>query len=197
MDKKAKFMRYKSWPLWEDWKLIFGKDRATGGTAEDLEVAADEVRDRMAGGSADHDNDYHPSFEDFLPNDVPHIVPETPNQNNISGNTEQQASSTKSGSQKRKLHPADAALMEFLGNLHADTNSQLDAISQRIGYEFDVAKARETIYTKLGSVEGLTLAHKYKLCNILGDKPQRLEVLNGIPECDKLGYVLMLIEDNS
>lgn len=125
------------------------------------------------------------------------MVPEAAKEKSSSGNTEHQASSSKSRSQKRKLPPADAALMDFLGNLHSDTNALLDAISKRIGYEFDVAKARETIFIKLGSVEGLTLNHKYKLCNILGDKPHRLEVFNGMPDSDKLGYVLMLIEENS
>ncbi|KAL1548669.1 hypothetical protein AAHA92_16873 [Salvia divinorum] len=29
-------MRTKAWPFWEVWKVIFGKDRANGETAEDM-----------------------------------------------------------------------------------------------------------------------------------------------------------------
>ncbi|XP_047978496.1 uncharacterized protein LOC125220369 [Salvia hispanica] len=30
IDSNARLMRNRSWPFWEDWKIIFGKDRATG-----------------------------------------------------------------------------------------------------------------------------------------------------------------------
>ncbi|KAL1533495.1 hypothetical protein AAHA92_33374 [Salvia divinorum] len=33
-DSNARHLRGKSWPLWDDWKLIFGKDMATRGTSE-------------------------------------------------------------------------------------------------------------------------------------------------------------------
>lgn len=37
----AKHMRYKSWPFYEDWKSIFGKDRGTGSGAEEVAEADD------------------------------------------------------------------------------------------------------------------------------------------------------------
>ncbi|KAG6416047.1 hypothetical protein SASPL_123469 [Salvia splendens] len=40
-DKDAKFTRNKSWPFWETWKVIFGKDRACGGGAEGVANAAE------------------------------------------------------------------------------------------------------------------------------------------------------------
>ncbi|KAG6423501.1 hypothetical protein SASPL_113898 [Salvia splendens] len=85
--------------------------------------------------------------------------------------------------------------MDFLGNLHAETNSHLEMISTRIGYEFYMGKARQEIFDKLGIAEGLTLAQCYKLCNILGDKHQCLEVFIGMPPNAHLGYLLCLIED--
>ncbi|KAL1564394.1 hypothetical protein AAHA92_06744 [Salvia divinorum] len=40
-DINAKYMHYKSWPYLEDWKAIFGKDRAVGVRDEDVSYAND------------------------------------------------------------------------------------------------------------------------------------------------------------
>ncbi|CAK9172073.1 unnamed protein product, partial [Ilex paraguariensis] len=47
-NKNAKRMRGRSWPLYDDWVLIFGKDRTTGEFAQGLEEMIDDnsvVRD--------------------------------------------------------------------------------------------------------------------------------------------------------
>ncbi|KAL1549196.1 hypothetical protein AAHA92_17328 [Salvia divinorum] len=41
-DVNAKYKRNKAWPHWDDWKLIFGKDRPGGGRADDMEKV-DEI----------------------------------------------------------------------------------------------------------------------------------------------------------
>ena len=83
--------------------------------------------------------------------------------------------------------------MEFLGNLHAQTNACLDKISSRIDY---VAQAREEVFVKLGCVDSLTLYQRYDLCDILSDKPQRMEVFKGVHANAKLEYVLHLLAKN-
>ncbi|KAL1558483.1 hypothetical protein AAHA92_08942 [Salvia divinorum] len=151
----------------------------------------------MANGSHCNENDYHPSFEDFLPDEVPDVGPEVEAVNSSSAPTEQlQVFTTPSSSQKRKIPHSDDVIMEFLGNLHAQKNSRLDIISSRIGYEFDLGKARQEVFDKLGTVDGLTLDQRYELCDILRDKPQRLEVFMGMSANAKLGYVMRLIEHN-
>ena len=198
VDKEAKFMRNKPWPLWESWKRIFGKDRASGGAAETVGVASTRLRPQPATGSQVNENDvYYPSFDDFLGSEIPPpMSPDVDTPTNNEAQSKQQVSTIKQGSNKRKASASDDALMEFLEKLHTQTNSRLDAISTRIGYEFDLGKAREQIFDKLCAVDGLTLAQRYALCNILGDKPQRLEVFKGMPDNAKLGYVLMLLDNN-
>ncbi|KAL1559484.1 hypothetical protein AAHA92_09821 [Salvia divinorum] len=182
--------------FWETWKCIFGKDRATGMGAEDVDVATTRVRSQMACGSQCDESDYHPSFEDFLIYETTEVAEEPNNHHNSSGNSEKLTSTNKTGSLKRKQVSTDVQLMEFLANLHAETNSHLEVISSRIGYEFDLGKARQEEFEKLGNVDGLTLDQRYELCDILGDKPQRLEVFMGMPANARLGYVLRLIEQN-
>ena len=84
--------------------------------------------------------------------------------------------------------------MEFLGNLHAETNSRFEAIYARIGYEFDLGKARQAVFDKLETIDGLTLDERYELCNILSDESQRLEVFMGMPANARVGYVKMLLK---
>ncbi|KAG6401889.1 hypothetical protein SASPL_138757 [Salvia splendens] len=185
-DKDTKFMRTKSWTLWETWKFIFGKDRAYGGGVENIDAAAVRLRAQMSVESECNENDYHPSFEDFISN------PNTPMADHdfhdtSSGNLGKQTSTDRTSPKKRKKMSRDSDLMEFLGNLHAETNTRLDKISNRIGHEFDMAKAREEVFAKLGTVDRRTLDQTYDLCNILGDKPQRLEVFNGMPPMQDLG----------
>ncbi|KAG6415897.1 hypothetical protein SASPL_123316 [Salvia splendens] len=153
-DKDAKFMRTKSWLLWETLKAIFGKDRASGVGAEQVDDAANRMCANVAGGSEVSGNEVYNS-----------------------GNNDKQTSTNKSGdSQKRKHDGADATLMEFLSNLHVETNSRLEVISSRICYEFDLGKAKQDVFDELETVEGLTLDQRYELCNILSDKPQRLGI---------------------
>ncbi|KAG6430915.1 hypothetical protein SASPL_108989 [Salvia splendens] len=167
-DKETKFMRPKSWPLWDTWKSIFGNDRAGGGGEEQLDGAAAGARSQQSGGSQSNDNYYYPSFDDFSPgasvpvNDIPDV------NDHVSGQSEQGTSANKASSLKGKNDSGDTAMMEFLANLLSETNARLEVISSRIGY----------------------------LCNILGDKPQRLHIFTGMPEAARLGYVLMLIDEN-
>ena len=79
-------------------------------------------------------------------------------------------------------------------NLHAETNSRLEVIAARIGYEFDMGKAQSEVFDKLGTVEGLTLGERYELCDILSEKSQRLRIFMGMPENARLGYVKRFID---
>ncbi|KAL1559346.1 hypothetical protein AAHA92_09698 [Salvia divinorum] len=138
-------------------------------------------------GSHCNENNYHPSFEDFLGSELPpNISPDVENHNSSEAHSEQQVSTIKSGSSKHKLSPSDDTLMEFLRYLHAQTNSHLDIIFSRIGYEFDLGEARQEVFDKLGTMDGLTLDQRYELCDVLGDKPQRIEVFIGMPANAKL-----------
>ncbi|XP_042038960.1 uncharacterized protein LOC121784791 [Salvia splendens] len=42
-DKDARNMRFKSWPMWDAWNEIFGKDRAVDTPAADLKEMSKEV----------------------------------------------------------------------------------------------------------------------------------------------------------
>ncbi|KAL1549625.1 hypothetical protein AAHA92_17704 [Salvia divinorum] len=196
IDNHARFMRDRSWPFWEQWKIIFGKERATGGGAENMEDAAAAVRAENAAHNQATDNEYHVSFDDFVVENTSPVATGPDNPEDSTSHTQQQVPQKTSSDTKRKNSSGDAAMMEFLGNLHAETNARLEIISARIGYEFDLGKARQEVFNMLGSVDGLSMDQRYELCDILGDKSQRLEIFMGMPVEARPGYVLRLIEQN-
>ena len=181
-------MRHKSWPFWEAWNVIFGKDRANGGEAEDVAESAKRLRAQQSVGSQCNENDYHPSFENTPVNNADPLAYDADINDTGSGNDDKQTSTNKSGSLKRKNISSDDKLMEFLGNPHSETNSRLEVIAARIRYEFDLGKMRQEVFNKLETVEGLTLDERYDLCQILGKESHSLEIFMGMPSNARLGY---------
>ncbi|KAG6422496.1 hypothetical protein SASPL_119068 [Salvia splendens] len=199
LDSNAKTMRDKAWTHWDQWVLIFGKDRAIGTNAEDIVDAARSLQQQNVADSENYSNDYYVNMEDIPQEDNTQPRP-TPTPGNYEESTGQSGStlrtSNKVGNKRKISYSDDSALMEFLGKLHADTNTRLEMISTRIGYEFDIGKARQEVFDKLGSVVGLTLAQRYDLCDILCEKTQRLEIFMGMPAESKLGYVLRFLNQS-
>ncbi|KAL1536535.1 hypothetical protein AAHA92_29171 [Salvia divinorum] len=154
-------MRHKSWPFLETWKCIFGKDRASGSGAQDVDIAAKRVCAQLAAASQTNENDYVCCLK------ISRLI-------------------------QTLLWPT----LLTLTTPAQETKQCLELISARIGYEFDMGKARQEVFDKLGTVDSLTLDQRYELCDILGDKPQRLEVSMGMHATARLGYVLRLIEHN-
>ncbi|KAG6392951.1 hypothetical protein SASPL_147180 [Salvia splendens] len=58
------------------------------------------------------------------------------------------------------------------GNINMNT-----ATAKSVGKK---RKARQAVFEKLGEVEGITIAQRYRFCIILRDKPQMLEVFMGM-----------------
>ncbi|KAG6434258.1 hypothetical protein SASPL_105882 [Salvia splendens] len=176
-EPNARTMRYKAWPLWDDWKIIFGNDRATGGTSEGIgEAVANNSMDEPIT-SIGESGDYYPSFEDFLECGCKHSC-----------------SCSKKMKRKRNSSDDDYALLNLLGNLHAETNARLDKLTARIGYEIDLGQAWKEIIRHLGNIPELTESQCYDLCDIIGKENSRLEIFTGLPDASKSGYVRRIIE---
>ncbi|KAL1535060.1 hypothetical protein AAHA92_31160 [Salvia divinorum] len=126
-DSNAKHMRGKSWPFWEDWKEVFGKDRAIGGGSEGVKHA---TRQSMHDPIPEENivdlglnNDYHVSFDDF-------ISMEEVQQQQVRGSSSGEGSTThneketrapKKSTLKRKSSDDGDELLTLLRTLHAET----------------------------------------------------------------------------
>ncbi|KAG6426788.1 hypothetical protein SASPL_111022 [Salvia splendens] len=104
------------------------------------------------------------------------------------------AVSDKSSGRKRKHDDSLDALVELLSKMHEDTNTRLECLSMRIGYEFDLTKAQKDVYDLLGTIPGLTMDQKFDAGEIILEKVEHLNFFMRLPECAHLPYVMRVLE---
>ncbi|KAG6433865.1 hypothetical protein SASPL_105484 [Salvia splendens] len=193
-DKNARCMRWKSWPYWNDWKYIFGKDRASGGGAEGVSEADKNFVQEELAGDAEGYGDYHVFLDEILSDEPFHpTVAAEPGEGSTS-RSQQENPPPKKCSRKRKGSDEGDGLLKLLSKLHAETNSRLDTLSSRIGYDMDLGKARKEIFRHLDNMPELSDAQKYDVCDIIGKENSRLEIFMGLPDAKKPGYVIRVME---
>ncbi|KAG6434005.1 hypothetical protein SASPL_105624 [Salvia splendens] len=201
-DKEARQMRTKSWPFWDDWKVIFGKDRATGQNAEGVaEAAKNSSPDEPVTDIGESTADYHPSFDDFIGYEQVHAT----FGNNVVDDSSAHSGQNTNGpppappkhKRKRKVSDDESGIVEMLGKMHSETNARLDTLAARIGYEMDLGKARKEIFRHLCDIPELTEIERYDLCDIIGKENSRLEIFTGLPDGLKPGYVKRVLEKES
>ncbi|KAG6390874.1 hypothetical protein SASPL_148619 [Salvia splendens] len=117
-------MRGKSWPYWNDWKFIFGKD-------ESVTAVEKNFQERGIIADIDSSSDYQ----------------------------------------------------VFIGDIFAIqfTNSLLDTLSIRIGYDMDLDIARQEIFRHLDNMAELSDAQRYDLCDIIRKENSLLEIFIWLP----------------
>ncbi|XP_047945776.1 uncharacterized protein LOC125192284 [Salvia hispanica] len=69
-DKHAKYMRNKSWPQFEDWKEVFGTDRADGERGVDLGEAVGKIYGSKAEVGTEDGISQHMTLEELFPDEV-------------------------------------------------------------------------------------------------------------------------------
>ncbi|KAL1548414.1 hypothetical protein AAHA92_16648 [Salvia divinorum] len=188
-DGSLRTMRTKPWPFWAEWKEIFGKDRAVGKGADDIEDVPRRRKSDADITDLGENSDYHISFDEFSPEThLPSVrLNEVGEDSTVQ--SEQATHMPKKISKKRKSYDDGEGLLDLLRKLHAETNMRLETLSNRIGYEMDLGKARQQVFEQLGSIPGLSEDQKYDLCGIIGKENSRLEIFIGLPVESRAGYV--------
>ncbi|KAG6389397.1 hypothetical protein SASPL_150865 [Salvia splendens] len=189
-DTNALTMRHKAWPYWDDWKIIFGKDRATSGTSEGMPLDQGNKAKliKLVQKAKKAKNRSNPPTQMMF---WMTTAPQSGGQN-VAVNTHAHVPKKMKG--KCKTSDDDSRLLNLFGNLHVDTNARLDKLTARIGYEMDLRQARKEIFRHLGDIPELTENQCYDLCDIIGKENSRLEILKGLPDASKPGYVRRLME---
>ncbi|KAL8555156.1 hypothetical protein ACS0TY_003093 [Phlomoides rotata] len=83
-------------------------------------------------------------------------------------------------------------IMEQLGEFLQSTESTLNGLAQRIGYEQDAKLSRTELFQIMNGIEGLTLKDKLKVSDELVRNTERLELFLSLPDDAKSEYVHML-----
>ncbi|XP_057780224.1 uncharacterized protein At2g29880-like [Salvia miltiorrhiza] len=178
-DQNARLMRLKSWPMLDDWKVVFGQDRATGEHAEDLMDAVTDMFRRRNTAEDTPDDVYHVQLDD-IENEV---VDESASQ---SKKVDEGASQSKKvdavnngNNKKRKARDEMSGVYEALVEISRNTNQ------------------RKEVFEHLNVIPGLSLEQRFDICELLAYKQERLEIFLGLPADAKPAYAMRLLEGRS
>ncbi|KAG6424617.1 hypothetical protein SASPL_115035 [Salvia splendens] len=197
-DGNARFMRGKSWPYFDDWKEIFGKDRANGEGAEDIMDAVNNICSQENLGGLGEDNNYNAGLGDFfMPNQVPDHQSPIADSDGVFSDVNETITQKTSTKKRKAVGEMDDGLVEMLGKMHDATNDRLQCLASRIGYEFDLTKARKEVFDLVELVPGLSIRQQFAVCGFILDKVERLDFFMGLREAAKEEYVLMVLEQLS
>ncbi|KAG6415881.1 hypothetical protein SASPL_123300 [Salvia splendens] len=148
-------MRNKSWPLWEEWKEIFGKDRVVGARSRGAAESATMMKAAREQTNGYVDGDYHPSLDELFPDEVvgEHAIPEPGNSSNTHGERSTQKP-IKIGGKKRKSIDQLECVLDIMNKMNDNTTARLDTLLKRIGYEFEQSAKQEEVYKLLDKSPG-------------------------------------------
>lgn len=180
-------MRNKSWPLYDEWKEIFGKDRANGENAEDVR---DTFYDILREGNVHEDEtggDYHVNLDSLYTDEG---ASESVSQHS------KKDESPKHRSRKRKERDDNSRLCDVLEEMGRSTNARLDYLASRIGYECDLGKAKDS-FELLVNIPGLSLDERLDVCAHLIEKVERLEMFMGLPDEAKTRFVIRQLSNTA
>ncbi|KAG6430506.1 hypothetical protein SASPL_108576 [Salvia splendens] len=171
-DSHSKHMRHKAWPFYEHWKMIFGKDRASGGLAEEVSEA-DDVLHGSDASIADE-------FDAFVDSDTKSI-PSPP--------------APKKALRKRKVEEVMESMLDAMTKMNKNTSDRLNTLSMRIGYDFDLSTKRVEVAKMLDGIPEITKKQKFMACDILVKEPERLDLFSGFSIVDKADYIIHNLEE--
>ncbi|XP_057779816.1 uncharacterized protein LOC130998418 [Salvia miltiorrhiza] len=185
-DNNACLMRNKSWPYYDDWKEIFGKDRANGETAEDMMNAAHDMYCNIDLSQTHGNGEYHVRMDHIFEN----------------MDDEESASQTKQPevvscviNKKRKRDDGFSAVCEALVQIGRGTEKWLETIASQSGHDHDVSIARKEVFTQLSAIPGLSKKEKFEVCDLLAKEVERLDIFTSLLDDEKPDYVTHLLQE--
>lgn len=168
-------MRYKAWPYYKDWSLIFGKDRATGDGAENNDNALHEVLTSGKGKKP------MSTSGDYIPTPTP--TP-TPTHTHIQSDDESDfmspchgdsASSpnktkTKNPKKRSKLDKGvEVKMMNLMSTWFDKTDTKLGDLVCKMGYD-DVSYMKKKVFESLDELGELSMDDRMKVTTVICQK---------------------------
>ncbi|KAG6382510.1 hypothetical protein SASPL_157822 [Salvia splendens] len=198
-ERHAKYMRNKSWPQYEDWKEVFGQDRADGERGIDVSAAAGTIYGQQNEVPVDEAISPHMTFAELFPDEpipdgiLPDMIDDSQSvtEGGVSGSGAGVDVGTVSGGRGMD------GVLTLMGQLHSDTNDRLTEISKRIGYEFDLSNKRAEVFDQLKGLPGLSLKLQFYVSKKLVKEPELLDLFRGLPETARAAFVFDLLESDN
>ncbi|KAL8523179.1 hypothetical protein ACS0TY_013230 [Phlomoides rotata] len=184
-DPNATNMRYKSWPLFEEWKEIFGMERANGAVAEDIMQAVNNLHSQDTS---------HGGVQDETPFEVGPNVPEPAVDMDVTSEAPAMDRTKLTGKKRSagELHGADK-ICDVIGQFGKSSDVRIDNLVRAIGYDFDVGKARKEVFSVLDGMADIDEDEKVDAAHWFGKNANCLEVFMGMTDSGRARYVRRLL----
>ncbi|KAG6430085.1 hypothetical protein SASPL_108146 [Salvia splendens] len=196
-DSNARYMRNKSWPMLNDWKEIFGKDRAEGLKGMDTGEAVHKIYGSKVNVGDSSAKSSPITLEELFPDEVfpSGVLPEMVDESTstpalVRANSRVQSKAPK----KRKTEDKMDSVLELMTRIHEDTNERLKDISTRIGYEFDLSTKRTEVFNQLKGMPGLTIKQQFYAAKKLVKEPELMDQFRGLDDLARAAFVFDLLE---
>ncbi|KAI8555662.1 hypothetical protein RHMOL_Rhmol05G0191000 [Rhododendron molle] len=177
--QKVKNLYGKSFPYFDDWCVLFGKDRATGVAAEDYdEMARPDIPDEFS--EPHNSNDFYDAmFENYdqhLPNTPTTLVtpttPVTPTPHpslptsTPCGSTPAANAGVPNKRKRTRMGDAELSIHASMDNFFKSSCSYMDKMSNSFGYDKELSARRTMVKDELSKLD-ITLTEKFKLSAII------------------------------
>ncbi|KAI8558388.1 hypothetical protein RHMOL_Rhmol04G0088100 [Rhododendron molle] len=202
--KKAKNLYGKTFPYFDDWQFMFGKDRATGAG---VETPASMGRASNANQSLPTFNDcYIPQFgEDYgaFQNDSPMspatpTTPTTPIPQTFTPHSSLPTSTPQTsvphpnvgGIKRKRTRMGDEELSMFasMKNWMTSSDGHMEKMVNCFGYDKELSARRTQVPDELSKLD-ITLTEKFKLGAVICQEEQRVDNFYGIKPEERQAYV--------
>lgn len=144
-------MRYKAWPYYNDWVVIFGKDRATGEKAHSIEVTINNMMNNLM--KKENDKTATPTstpFEDDVGENNNYSESEnvsfSAGESNTSSRTKERQKRKRTPSRLNTSVPKDPIMIDMMSKFFTTVHSQMGDLIYEVGHEHDVSVARKKLF---------------------------------------------------
>ncbi|KAG6406206.1 hypothetical protein SASPL_133805 [Salvia splendens] len=200
-DSNDKYMRNKSWRLLNDWKEIFGKDRAEGIRSMDTGDAVRRIYGSKVPLNEDSDKSSPLTLDELYPD---HVFPEGVIPEMVDESTSVPVASApkvphKKNKKRKVVDSMDKvdkidSVLTLMTRIHGDTNDRLKEISSRIGYEFDLSTKRTELFNQVKGMVGLTIKQQFYAAKMLVKEPELMDLFRSLDEFPCPAFVLDLLD---
>ncbi|KAI8543435.1 hypothetical protein RHMOL_Rhmol08G0217700 [Rhododendron molle] len=199
--KKAQGLYGKSFPYFDDWQTLFGKDRATGAAAEDYdEMARSDIPNESV--EPHNSNDFYDALFDNYDQQLPNTptTPVTPTTPATPTHHASLPTSTPRGSMpaanagvpnKRKrtrMGDADLPIHASMDNFFKSSTTYLDKMANSFGYDKELSARRTMVKEELSKLD-ITLTEKFKLSAIIVQAEERVDDFYGTKPEERQAFV--------
>ncbi|XP_073132651.1 uncharacterized protein [Henckelia pumila] len=168
IDSSVRGMRYRSWPYYNDWCEIFGRDRATGEHVETFADAADAIHEdvlnlgkadgagidigleKILGGSEDNG--------DSMSTTAPISAEATSGKKSL-------------GKKRKKVAEIEDRIVDAMNNFSEMTKVCIEDLSKKLGYDHNATK---NVFGALGKIPAMTVDERVFVADKLVENPKKL-----------------------